>query len=133
MRCPDNSFNALDGDGDGDCTETVITLNEPDTAAWDSAITDLEYSTGAYYFPTNELLWSEGLALSCTEHVFDISVCGVTGHDGQDDSEADERADRYIMYESVGENLAYATFEDDDGIDVIMQFIIDDGVTGRGH
>ena len=37
------------------------------------------------------------------------------------------------MYESVGENLAYATYEDDDGVDVIMQFIIDDGVTGRGH
>jgi hypothetical protein len=89
------------------CTGSAILTNENTTVPWDSAITDLSAPSGVYSYPTNELLWSNGLALSCSEHTLDTSPCGMTGHTGLDTSDAFQRARRYISYTSAGENIAY--------------------------
>ena len=40
---------------------------------------------------------------------------------------------RYISYESIGENLAFAPYSDTDGENVVKQLLVDDGVANRGH
>lgn len=84
-------------------------------------------------YKTHALEWSDGLAESCREHVLDTGPCSMTGHNGFDGSTASQRADRYIAWWGTGENIAYAKYEDTSGMEVIIQFVVDDGVTSRGH
>ena len=57
-----------------------------------------------------------------------MGPCGETGHTGSDSSTASERADRYILWTGIGENLAYGQYGDTDGTSVIKQLVVDDGV-----
>ena len=105
-----------------------IGTNEGNTDPWDSAITDLTAPAGIYSYPTHALTYSRGLADSCTDHVYGKGPCASTGHTGLDGSSASGRSKRYISGWGTGENLAYAQYGDFDGEDVIIQFIVDDGV-----
>lgn len=99
---------------------------------WDSAVTDLS-GGGTHGTPTTALTLLDGLSVSCTDHVIDGGPCALSGHNGRDKSQASERASRYITWTGTGENLSYARYSDTDGVAVITQFIVDDGVLSRGH
>jgi len=81
--------------------------NENTTLPWTSAVSDL--TTGPYSYPTNALIWSNGLADACSDHVRDIGPCGGSGHYGTDGgSSPSDRISRYVTWNALGENLAWA-------------------------
>ncbi|CAK82989.1 unnamed protein product (macronuclear) [Paramecium tetraurelia] len=81
--------------------------------------------------PLNPLTWSKGLECAARDHVKDTGPKGVTGHTGTDGSSMSDRIERYGEWDvTVGENISYGQTT---GEDVIIQLIIDDGVSSRGH
>lgn len=71
------------------------------------------------------------MAHACQDHVTDKGEKGQTGHTGSDGSSPYDRMDRYGSWSRwAAENVSYG-FES--GMDVVMQLLIDDGVTSRGH
>jgi len=80
--------------------------------------------------PLPPLAWAEGLARSAAELVRDQAQSGETGH-GRGKLEMEGRVSRQVEWTgSIGENISYGT---NDGRDVVIQLIVDDGVPGRGH
>ena len=96
-------------------------------SAWEEAVTYLMSFTTTL----SALTWSEGLSQACYDHAADTGPNDLTGHDGSDSSTFQTRIARYSSASTIGENIAYANFEN--GYDVILQLIIDDGVSSRGH
>ncbi|MFQ5549848.1 MAG: CAP domain-containing protein [Gemmatimonadales bacterium] len=81
--------------------------------------------------PLLPLEWSHGLWRAARDHAEDQGPTGQTGHDGTDGSRMDERMSRYGRWQSTAaENIDYGS---DDPRDIVVNLIIDDGVTGRGH
>ncbi|HXV20510.1 MAG TPA: CAP domain-containing protein [Desulfuromonadales bacterium] len=76
------------------------------------------------------LAWAEGLARSAAELARDQAQSGETGH-GRGKLGMEERVSRQVEWTgSIGENISYGP---NDGRDVVLQLIVDDGVPGRGH
>lgn len=63
-----------------------MNTNENSTEPWDTAIANLTYGTGSYYYPVNSLIRSDGLANACTDLILDIGPCGITSFTGTDGS-----------------------------------------------
>ncbi|CAD8085449.1 unnamed protein product [Paramecium sonneborni] len=81
--------------------------------------------------PVGVLSWSKGLEFAARDHVKDTGPKGVTGHTGTDGSSMSDRVERYGEWNmTIGENISYGQ---QTGEDVIIQLIIDDGVSSRGH
>ena len=77
---------------------------------------------------------SRGLSRAAADHVADQGPRGAIGHDGTDGSKPWDRASRYGTWlGSVGENVAFGTYDDDSARRIVMQLLIDDGVPERGH
>ena len=77
---------------------------------------------------------SRGLSRAAADHVSDQGPLGAIGHDGTDGSKPWDRSSRYGTWlGSVGENIAFGTYDDDSGRRIVMQLLIDDGVPERGH
>jgi uncharacterized protein YkwD len=73
----------------------------------------------------------KGIWLAAKDHAVDQSKTGKTGHNGSDGSNPFQRMERYGGgYTTVGENCAYGP---NSGRDIVVQFLIDDGVPSRGH
>ena len=73
----------------------------------------------------------KGIWLAAKDHAIDQSKTGKTGHDGSDVSDPFQRMKRYGGgYSTAGENCAYGPKT---GQDIVVQFLIDDGVPSRGH
>jgi len=73
----------------------------------------------------------KGLSLAAKDHAVDQSKTGRTGHDGSDGSDPGKRMSRYGKQGNTwGENCAYG---DNTGRDIVVSFLIDDGVPSRGH
>jgi uncharacterized protein YkwD len=73
----------------------------------------------------------KGIWLVAKDHAVDQSKTGKTGHDGSDGSNPFQRMERYGGgYTTAGENCAYGP---NTGRDIVVQFLIDDGVPSRGH
>lgn len=80
--------------------------------------------------PLPPLSWAEALAASAAELVRAQEQSGKTGH-GQGKLAMEERIGRHLNWAgSIGENISYGP---DNGREVVLQLIIDDGVPGRGH
>ena len=71
------------------------------------------------------------LSQSAKDHVNDIGPKGLTDHIGSDSSEPKDRMERYLQWSKKnGENIDFGSKT---GIDSVISFIIDDGVSSRGH
>lgn len=104
-----------------------LTTNEG-TAAIDDAIRFLKAAK-----PLPPLHMSSGMSKAANDQVSDMVKNNLSGHRGSDGSLPEDRCARYGRLqgnEAVGENIAY------EGVsvrEVVEGFIIDDGVSNRGH
>ena len=79
--------------------------------------------------PVEELIYSEEISKACRDHIWDIGPKGLIDHIGSDGSNITDRIEKYCEWdEMVAENLDFG-FED--GSNIIMNMIIDDGVKER--
>ncbi len=81
--------------------------------------------------PIPKLRCSPGMSRGARDHVEDQGRTGAVGHGSAEGSRPHERISLYGTWEKmVGENIAYGQTQ---ARDVILSFIIDDGVPNRGH
>jgi uncharacterized protein YkwD len=77
------------------------------------------------------LRWSKGLAAAAADHVRDQGPIGGLEHRGTDQSSPGGRANRHGRWvRGVAENIAYG---ENPAREVVIQLLVDDGVTDRGH
>lgn len=80
--------------------------------------------------PLGELAFDPNLTKAGTDHVNDIGPKGITGHSGSDGSGPFDRIKRYGAFNCVAENIDFGS---NNGEEVIISLIVDDGVSSRGH
>jgi uncharacterized protein YkwD len=81
--------------------------------------------------PLSSLQSSRGMHLAARDHVQDQASTGVVGHRGGEGSSPADRLNRYGTWQKImGENISYG---EDEARNIVMGFIIDDGVQDRGH
>jgi uncharacterized protein YkwD len=103
---------------------TIVT--QDGAAAVNACIAALSQSTSAGVLRAEKGIW-----LAAKDHAIDQSKTGRTGHDGSDGSDPFKRMERYGGgYDTAGENCAYGP---NTGRDIVVQFLVDDGVPSRGH
>ena len=97
------------------------------SAAVEDDIADLRLRSGSML---NKLEWSPGLALAARDHCADAGKLGLVGPLG---SKGQTPATRVALYgdagSALGENLAHGGTQS--GFEIVMQLLIDDGVTSR--
>jgi len=77
------------------------------------------------------LTWSEGLSAAAAELAGEQAETGATGHGDVGNNGMRERIERQGTWKrNIAENIAYGPA---DARSMVMQLIIDDGVSGRGH
>ena len=81
--------------------------------------------------PLPPLAWSNGLAAAADELAEEQGRSGEIGHVGKRSQGMQERIERHGKWENhIAENIGYGP---DDPRNMVMQLIISDGVTNRGH
>jgi len=94
--------------------------------AYKELITFLESTT-----PLSPVTWSNAMGRACQKFVDWAGPKGSLGHDGPGNLTMGDRLDAEGKWSrSIGENLAYG---DRDGMDSLIQLLVDDGVASRGH
>jgi len=97
------------------------------SAAVEESIQNLRLRSGSMM---NALTWSPGLALAARDHCADAGKLGLVGPLG---SKGQTPATRVALYgdagSALGENLAYGGTQS--GFEIVMQLLIDDGVSNR--
>jgi uncharacterized protein YkwD len=103
----------------------AIRVTQEGLAAVDEAISFLRSTA-----PLPALKASRGLSLAAKTHVKD-QQSGAVGHTGSDGSQPWDRMNRYGTWQGeVAENISYGG---NTARGVIIQLIVDDGVSSRGH
>jgi uncharacterized protein YkwD len=106
--------------------ETVYTSTNEGKNGIQSCINDLSKRQSM-----SPLLPEKGLFLAARDHVNDTGPKGITGHTGSDGSSMGQRINRYGKWDKgAGENISYGHNK---GRDIVVQLLIDDGVSSRGH
>lgn len=81
--------------------------------------------------PTQALQASRGLWLAAKSHADDQGPSGQTGHNGTRGSTMTSRIEAQGEWDrTIGENISYGY---DQALDIVLQLLIDDGVSSRGH
>jgi hypothetical protein len=74
---------------------------------------------------------SRGMSLGARDLVNDQKRSGAVGHAGSDGSNPGSRVNKYGQWQrTIGENIEYGG---ENGREVVINMIVDDGVPGRGH
>jgi uncharacterized protein YkwD len=77
------------------------------------------------------LVWSAGLSVAAAELVMEQGKSGATGHNGAQSGGMLARIERHGMWKGrIGEAIAYGP---NDARMIVMQLIIDDGISDRAH
>jgi uncharacterized protein YkwD len=106
--------------------KTVYTSTKEGKNGIQSCINDLSKRQSM-----SSLLPIKGLFLAARDHVNDTGSKGITGHTGSDGSSMGQRINRYGEWNrGAGENISYGH---NIGRDIVVQLLIDDGVSNRGH
>lgn len=104
----------------------VDLLTNEGTDAVDEAISALKSQS-----PVGALRPSKGMSLAAKDHVKDTGPKGMTGHNGADGSNLQTRLNRHGKWDvAIAENISYGMKT---GRSVVIQLIVDDGVSSRGH
>ncbi len=81
--------------------------------------------------PLSPFSLSKGMSLAAKDHVKDLGSTGKVGHNGTDGSTTEVRVNRYGNFSNgIGENIFY---QNDSPREVVIGWLIDDGVATRGH
>jgi uncharacterized protein YkwD len=81
--------------------------------------------------PLPPLTWSDGLSGAAGELAEEQGSTGGTGHTGPKSGDMRKRVERHGEWTGrIGENIGYGP---EDARGMVMQLIIDDGVSNRGH
>lgn len=72
----------------------------------------------------------KGLSLAAQSHATSQAKTSQTGHKGTDGSSPFTRIQRYGTFRTAGENISYGS---NDGQEIVIQLLVDDGVKNRGH
>ncbi len=80
--------------------------------------------------PVGPLKYSAIVSKAGRDHVADQSLTGAIGHTGADGSSSFDRLSRYGKARTSGENISYGY---PDGLSIVIQLIVDDGVPDRSH
>jgi uncharacterized protein YkwD len=106
-------------------TTNVWIITEEGAAAVDEAIAVLRATP-----PLPTLSVNQGLALAALDQVAWQGPRGEVGHSGQGGSSPSDRAIQHgVRKHMTGENISYGS----DGLQVVIDLIVDDGVASRGH
>lgn len=80
--------------------------------------------------PLSILNPEKGLSLAAQYHSSTQGETNQTGHTGVDGSDPFSRIKKYGTFKTAGENIDYGA---NSGRDIVVQLLIDDGVSSRGH
>ena len=84
-----------------------------------------------HHQPCQPMNLIDGLSQAARDHCNDTGPRGIIGHNGSDGSRMGGRMERYGQWESgIAENVSYGHA---DALGIILQLLIDDGVSSRGH
>lgn len=102
-----------------------IMTREGQTAA-NEALSVLESTS-----PLEPLHWSKGLSSAAQSHCNDTGSLGIVGHIGSRENTLQERLDKCGKWtDCIAEALDYGSV---DGFEVVLSFLIDDGLKTRPH
>jgi uncharacterized protein YkwD len=105
--------------------EVPIQTNEGEDAYLE-AIEFLKYQPAM-----SELIMDPHLTKAAQDHVNDIGPKGAVSHEGADGKNVSDRIERYIEWEGIcGENIEFGT---KNPVDIMINFIVDDGLEKRPH
>jgi uncharacterized protein YkwD len=103
----------------------VAMLTSEGKAAVKECIKEMDAASAAQALVPEKGLWQAAKA-----HTDDQAQSGKTGHKGSDGSSPFDRIKRSGSYSSAAENISYGEAK---ARDIVVQFLIDDGVESRGH
>ena len=104
----------------------IVLITQEGVSAVNEAI---RFLRTAKPLPSLQLSW--GMHLAARDHVQDQASTGVVGHRGSEGSSPADRLNRYGTWQKImGENISYG---ENEARNIVMGFIIDDGVQDRGH
>lgn len=95
-------------------------------SAAEEALTAIRKASGL-----EQLHWSEGLSRAAQSHCNDTGSLGIVGHIGSRENTLQDRLEKYGKWsDCIAEALDYGSV---DGFEVVMSFLIDDGLKTRPH
>ena len=81
--------------------------------------------------PMKPLTLNKGMSKAAQDHCDDIGPKGVCGHTGTNGSSMGSRLEKHGQW--MGQIAENISFGHDEGLHAVIQLLVDDGVSSRGH